>query len=143
MGKQDRVVIRAATEPDVPAIAGIQSTAPEASQWNPSDYLRFDCRVAVSEDSVVGFIVSRTVATAEWEILNLAVAAPARRQGIGRLLLTRVLADCSGAVFLEVRESNTVARRFYEHLGFQVVTTRVQYYPGMDESAIVMKRHSC
>jgi ribosomal protein S18 acetylase RimI-like enzyme len=141
--EQKRVTVRAASEKDLPAIAEIQAGAPEASQWNPLDYLTYDCRVAEVEGAVVGFVVARAVATSEWEILNLAVAAGARRQGIGRLLLLGVLAGCSGEFFLEVRETNTTGRRFYERLGFKVVTRRLQYYANSEEAAIVMKLYSC
>lgn len=143
MDEQKRVTVRAASERDLPAIAEIQAGAPEASQWNPRDYLAYDCRVAEVEGAVVGFVVVRAVATSEWEILNLAVAAGARRQGIGRLLLRGVLAGCSGEFFLEVRETNTTGRRFYERLGFKVVTRRLRYYANSEEAAIVMKLYSC
>jgi [ribosomal protein S18]-alanine N-acetyltransferase len=137
------VIIRAATEQDLPAIARIQSAAPEASQWDPGDYLALDCRVAVHEGSVAGFVVARPVAEAEWEILNLAVAPDARRRGIGRQLLGDILACHRGEFFLEVRESNATARSFYERLGFQMVTKRLRYYANPEESAIVMKLYSC
>jgi len=141
--EQKRIAIRAASEDDLPAIAEIQAGAHEASQWNPRDYLTYDCRVAEVEGAVVGFVVSRAVATSEWEILNLAVAADVRRQGIGRFLLSDTLAGRSGEFFLEVRESNPAGRRFYERLGFQVVTKRVRYYANSEETAIVMKVYSC
>src|SRR5450631_419266 len=135
MASEAHVTIRPATGQDLPAIAQIQSLAPDASQWNPNDYLAFDCRVAVAEGSVVGFIVARPVAHCEWEILNLAVTPEVRRKGVGRQLLGDILAHAPGDFFLEVRESNAAARRFYEHLGFEVVTKRLQYYSNPEESA--------
>ena len=137
------MIIRSGTKQDLPAIARIQSAAPEASQWDPRDYLAFECRVAVEEGLVAGFVVARPVAEAEWEILNLAVAPDARRRGIGRQLLGHILASHPGEFFLEVRESNATARSFYEHLGFKVVTKRLRYYANPEESAIVMKLYSC
>jgi [ribosomal protein S18]-alanine N-acetyltransferase len=137
------VVIRAASEQDLPAIADIQSAAPEASQWNPCDYLTYECRVAEEGSAVVGFIVARPVAGREWEILNLAVDPRMRRQGIGRQLLGDILARHTGQFFLEVRESNIPARQFYEYAGFRAITKRLQYYCNPVESAIVMKLLSC
>ena len=137
------MVIRAASEQDLPAIADIQSAAPEASQWNPRDYLAYECRVAEDGSAVVGFIVARPVAGREWEILNLAVAPGARRLGIGRQLLGELLARHAGEFFLEVRESNAPARRFYEYAGFRAITKRLQYYRDPMEAAIVMKLFSC
>ena len=124
-------------------MAEIQSAAPEASQWNPGDYLTYECRVAEEATAVVGFIVARPVAEREWEILNLAVAEGARRRGIGRQLLSDILARHAGEFFLEVRESNAPARRFYEYAGFKAITRRLQYYPDPIEDAIVMKLFSC
>ena len=134
--------MRTATEADLPAISEIQASAPEASQWNPRDYLVYDCRVAERDSLVLGFLVMRAVAEREWEILNLAVAPAVRRQGIGRQLLSNVLARHTGECFLEVRESNEAARRFYERLGFETVTERLQYYANPPETAIVMKLYS-
>ena len=137
------MVIRAASEQDLPAIADIQSAAPEASQWNPRDYLIYECRVAEAESTVGGFIVVRPVAEREWEILNLAVAPGERRRGIGRQLLSDIVTRHAGEFFLEVRESNTPARQFYEYAGFRAITRRLQYYRDPVETAIVMKLFSC
>jgi ribosomal-protein-alanine acetyltransferase len=135
------VIIRAATEEDLPAILQIQESAPEAAQWDPRDYLAYECLVAQREAAVVGFLVARA-AGPESEILNLAVAPAFRRQGIGRQLLSDLRARHPGDLFLEVRESNEPARRFYERLGFAMVTKRWQYYDNPPETAIVMKLHS-
>ena len=136
------MVIRAASEQDLPAIAEIQSAAPEASQWNPGDYLTFECLVAEREGTVVGFLVARPMA-GECEILNLAIAPGVRRRGIGRQLLGDLLQRHPGEFFLEVRESNEAARQFYHRFGFRLITKRVQYYANPVESAIVMKLFSC
>ena len=123
-------------------ISEIQAAAPGASQWNPRDYLAYECSVAERGGLVLGFLVVRAVAEREWEILNLAVAAGVRGQGIGRQLLSDALERHKGEWFLEVRESNESARRFYERLGFKTVTQRLQYYSNPPETAIVMKLYS-
>ncbi|MEO7650734.1 MAG: GNAT family N-acetyltransferase [Bryobacteraceae bacterium] len=133
---------RPALESDLEAIAALQAAAPEASQWSVRDYLGYDCLVALRGVEVVGFAVSRSVAEGEWELLNLAVAPAARRLGVGRALLTALTARRTGTVFLEVRAANIGARRFYEDFGFQLVTTRFEYYDNPSDSAIVMKFHS-
>ena len=92
---------------------------------------------------VAGFLVARTLAAQEHEILNLAVAPEFRRQGVGRALVSGLLERAPGEVYLEVRPSNTGARRFYQMLGFEEVTTRPDYYEYPPESAIVLKFHSC
>jgi [ribosomal protein S18]-alanine N-acetyltransferase len=136
-------MIRHATAADLPAIASIQAASPQAARWDPTDYLAYDVLVAVQGGQVAGFLVTRSVAEGEHEILNLAVAPEFRRCGIGRTLLERFMAQPRGSVFLEVRESNRGARDFYQSVGFKELTRRPQYYELPSEAAIVMKFHSC
>jgi ribosomal-protein-alanine N-acetyltransferase len=79
----------------------------------------------------------------EGEILNLGVASPYRRRGIGRALVQSVLAALAGrdvdAVYLEVRESNAGARRLYETLGFREVGRRASYYRRPIEDAVLLR----
>src|ERR1700722_7967583 len=96
-------VIRPASEQDLAGIAQIQAAAPEASHWNPGDYLNYQCMVAEQEGRVVGFLVSRRLGDRESEILNLAVAPDFRRQGVGRRLMDAFLGARPGEVFLEGR----------------------------------------
>ena len=134
-----RVQIRGAEKRDLAQITAIQATAPEASQWQPGDYLAFDCRVAVLEGKLAGFVVSRQVADKEREILNIAVHPDFRRLGIATELLRAEITRWPGAHFLEVRESNAAARRLYERLGFEAVGTRPGYYENPPETGIVMR----
>jgi ribosomal protein S18 acetylase RimI-like enzyme len=134
-----RIRIRDAKASDLDQIRAIQSTAPEASQWQPSDYLTFDCQVALIEGEVTGFIVSRRVAEGEREILNVAVHPDFRRLGIASSLIQGEIADRRAAHFLEVRESNASARRLYERLGFEIVGARPGYYENPNEPGIVMR----
>jgi len=78
----------------------------------------------------------------ELKINNIAVRAEWRGRGLGAALLARVLErgraeECSEAE-LEVRPSNEVARRLYEHHGFREVRRRKGYYQDTREDAIVM-----
>ena len=52
----NKVSIRPATPVDLATIAAIQAASPEASQWEPGDYLEHDCVVAVAEGRVTGFL---------------------------------------------------------------------------------------
>jgi ribosomal-protein-alanine N-acetyltransferase len=128
---------------DLDAVAAIQQASPGAAGWNVADYLAQDFWVAVNENRIVGFLVARSVADDEHEILNLAVAPDFRRKGVARALLASTLGDLRGSVFLEVRESNAVAHEFYKSLGFKVLSKRQGYYESPPETAIVMKFHSC
>ena len=137
------MVVRAATERDLPAIQDIQRRSPEAAQWRVADYLNYECLIAGDGAAIAGFLVYRSVAGDEREILNLAVDPRYRRRGIARMLLE---ADCNrnpADYFLEVRASNEAARTFYSVMGFTEEGVRSRYYENPPESGIVMKRRSC
>jgi [ribosomal protein S18]-alanine N-acetyltransferase len=134
----DEVTIRPAGLADLAGIAAIQAASPEASRWSPADYLNHDCRVAILDGRVAGFLVTRQTVEAEREILNLAVDPALRRRGIARALLAGELARTRGAWFLEVRESNLAALSLYRSAGFQPAATRPNYYDEPAEAAIVM-----
>jgi ribosomal-protein-alanine acetyltransferase len=136
-------VIRRGGPGDLSEVAAVQAASPEAAQWDVADYLRYDFRVSVCGIRVAGFLVSRSVAEGETELLNLAVAPGFRRRGVARRLVESLMAESPGVLYLEVRESNGAARKFYHHLGFQEVTLRSGYYQEPPEAAIVMKFHSC
>jgi [ribosomal protein S18]-alanine N-acetyltransferase len=92
-------------------------------------------------ESVRGYVVAVFVAD-EAEIANLAVADDARGMGLGAALLDSVLLEArarrSTAIYLEVRESNSVARRLYGSRGFHTVGRRKGYYRRPAEDALVL-----
>jgi ribosomal-protein-alanine N-acetyltransferase len=98
--------------------------------------------VAEQGETVIGYVIAQH-ALDEAEILNLGVDPTWQRQGVGRALVQRVLAVLrrSGVanVFLEVRESNTAARRLYAALGFAHVGRRPNYYRLPPEDAVVLR----
>jgi ribosomal-protein-alanine N-acetyltransferase len=90
----------------------------------------------------VGFVLAR-VAADEAEILTLAVAPTARRQGHGGALLAGAMAAAAArgacAMFLEVAEHNAAARALYGAAGFAEAGRRRGYYAdGAD--ALVLRR---
>lgn len=97
---------------------------------------------------ITGFILVHQPIVDEWTIMNVVVAAPFQRQGIGQQLVQHVcqLAQCGGAdLFLEVRVSNESAIALYEKLGFETIGVRKNYYPtvsGAREDAVIMKKSS-
>ena len=131
--------IRAATRDDLAAIAAIQAASPKASQWDLASYLDYDCLVAIEDDRVAGFLVSRQTAPGEREILNVAVELSARRRGVARRLIAAELGRARGQWFLEVRGSNLAALNLYKACGFQEIGRRHSYYHDPPESGIVMK----
>ena len=69
---------------------------PRPSAWAPEDYLAGGCLVAVGEERVAGFLAFRQAGEGECEILNLAVAPEARRQGLATALVEEVDRSASG-----------------------------------------------
>lgn len=103
----------------------------------------------LAEDSggrTIGYLVAMH-GFEETHLLNLTVHPAQRRQGLGARMLERLLALASGRgdrmLWLEVRESNEVARRLYRRAGFVEIGIRRDYYPARHdarEDAVVMQR---
>lgn len=143
-----QIVIREMSPDDVAEIARIERdsfTAPwTETSFRTELYSKFAItRVAVLDGLVAGYICVRQIAD-ECHLLDLAVRPDYRRRGIASLLLNDVLpdieaADCR-ALYLEVRISNSAAKRLYEKFGFTVVGIRKNYYNNPVEHALLMMR---
>ncbi|MDR2172960.1 MAG: ribosomal protein S18-alanine N-acetyltransferase [Burkholderiales bacterium] len=101
--------------------------------------------VVLANKEVAGYGVLK-ILWREAELLNVSVAAPWRRQGLGRFLVATLLQAAlrHGApqVFLEVRESNTGAQILYRQMGFEIIGSRKAYYAcpeGKREDAQLMR----
>jgi ribosomal-protein-alanine N-acetyltransferase len=90
---------------------------------------------------IVGYLCRWLVAD-EIHILNVAVHPAHRRAGIGAVLMREALREArergAETVTLEVRHSNTWARRLYVSFGFEDVGVRRNYY-GRGEDALIMR----
>ncbi len=141
-----------ATADDVDALAAVHERAFDAS-WSAPDIARlmqimggFALIARDEAGGITGFILARAIAR-EAEILTLAIAPWARRQGIARALVEAVAVEAAGreaeTLFLEVAADNPAALALYERTGFQQVGQRRHYYmrtnaPSMD--ALVLRR---
>ena len=100
------------------------------------------CWVMRDGARVTGYLCLWEIAD-EIHITNVAVHPDARRNGIGRALLRRVIDDARRRrlriAVLEVRPSNDEARALYESFGFRVVGRRHGYYYDTGEDALVME----
>ena len=95
-------------------------------------------------DKLVGYAgISRLgrVAPFEYEIHTIGVDPAYQRHGIGRAMMTRLLEDVDGAVYLEVRTDNDAAIALYQSLGFVTVGVRRRYYRASGADAFTMRRH--
>ncbi|MBU4262311.1 MAG: ribosomal protein S18-alanine N-acetyltransferase [Proteobacteria bacterium] len=89
-----------------------------------------------------GYICCRSV-VGEGEILKFSVIRDFRGQGVGRLLLQsalqRMAEEGASRCYLEVRDSNDIARDLYEKFGFRQIGYRRDYYSSPREAAVVYK----
>lgn len=137
------LTIRPLRPSDACDVERITERSPEAARWSPEGFLALPGWVADEGTGVEGFLFVR-VAADEMEVLNLAVEPASRERGVGGALLAAALdyGRQAGAAkaFLEVRESNLRARRFYQQRGFAEAGRRPRYYHRPVEDAVVMSR---
>jgi [ribosomal protein S18]-alanine N-acetyltransferase len=80
----------------------------------------------------------------ELHINTIAVEPRSRAQGMATHLMRHVLEDATaagaGRATLEVRASNTAARRLYEKLGFEIAGVRKAYYSGPEDDGLILWR---
>ncbi|CAG0967646.1 diamine N-acetyltransferase [Anaerolineae bacterium] len=99
------------------------------------------CWVTELDGRVVGMLVAWLIVD-EIHIATIATHPDFRGRGIGRNLLSHALRSAmdEGVVksFLEVRESNEVARKMYRSFGFMEDGRRKEYYKDNGEDAILM-----
>jgi GNAT superfamily N-acetyltransferase len=78
---------------------------------------------AVRDNQTIGCCALLVIAPGEFEVAKMTVAESARRSGIGRSLLEKVIAEARalGArrLYLETNQKLTPAVRLYESLGFR------------------------
>jgi ribosomal-protein-alanine N-acetyltransferase len=136
------------TSSDVPEVARIETTA-FSTPWSEETFRslleRSGVELWVAEwgDQLAAYAILWTVLD-EGELANIAVRSDLRGRGIGSALLSRMLevAEDSGvrSLYLEVRESNALAREMYARRGFHEIGVRKAYYEGPREDARVLKK---
>jgi [ribosomal protein S18]-alanine N-acetyltransferase len=103
--------------------------------------------VAVGDDgTVVGYAGLSVTPPDEAWVQNIAVRRDAQRHGIGRALLTELLAEAGRRgvtkTLLEVAVDNGAAQKLYANYGFEPVGVRRGYYQPSNTDALVMMRES-
>ena len=99
---------------------------------------------AMDGDRLTGYVGAQTVPP-EADMMNLAVGAEHRRQGIAAALVNALCAALraeNGAelLTLEVRDSNEAAIRLYAALGFTEIGRRPNYYFHPKEDARILRK---
>lgn len=129
--RPDALVVRAARLDDLPAIAAIDAVGRPQARPLTLFAAALERLLVIEADTLLGF-AELQVLFEDAELIDVAVAPAARRQGLGRRLLDAVVvrAVAAGAtrLLLEVRRDNTPARMLYESAGFAVCGERHRYY---------------
>ena len=99
--------------------------------------------VATNDGAVIGYVGAQIVPD-EADMMNLAVDAQYRRQGIGKALVEHLIASLQErmvrSLTLEVRVSNAPAVSLYEGMGFLTVGRRPNYYQKPKEDAWILRK---
>ncbi len=143
----DDVAIRPATRADLLDISRLETRVFD-EPWSYSAFEGFVGEpaflIAELDGSVVGYVVADWTATYNRDfghIKDLAVDPAFRGHGLGRSLLQRavsqLLVEGVRSIKLEVRESNTPARRLYVEEGFEAFRRIPRYYSD-GEAALVL-----
>ena len=142
------MTIRSMLPADVPQIAALERLC-FSDPWSEGSVAgelenELSLWLVAEEDSTVrGYIGSQSVPP-DCDILNLAVAPDARRQGLGQQLLQALLDALHRRgierVFLEVRPTNVPARALYAALGFEEIGRRKEYYVNPVEDALILRK---
>ena len=93
-------------------------------------------KIFISGNDVKGYLIIHDSFDI-YEIMKIGVQKEERNKGIGKDLIRYYLENYTKNLFLEVRESNENAQKFYENIGFKAVGKRKNYYSN-GETAILM-----
>jgi ribosomal-protein-alanine acetyltransferase len=148
--KKTSIEILKMTADDIDEVMKIQQES-NLSYWSFEDYKEEISRqdsfsvVAKINQQSVGFLVGRLIQIENFaELYNIGVNVNFRRKKIGNKLLESFVKLCVknnlDKIFLEVRESNETAIKFYLKNKFAVIGTRKNFYTNPTEDAILMER---
>ncbi len=145
--------LRRATPDDLDSIMALESSLFASDAWSPQTMLAelgdrngyylvaFPPEDPARIDGYAGLRAPPREPQAD--IQTIGVAVDARRQGLGRVFMLRLIDEARerGAteVFLEVRADNPGAQALYESLGFEVLAVRPRYYQPDGVDAVVMR----
>jgi ribosomal-protein-alanine N-acetyltransferase len=147
--------IRRLAEFDLPDVLKIAAGARGAPRWPRQTFVEMlsgeflSRRIALvataaGSGEIIGFAVAGLIPP-EAELESVAVAKSQRRRGVGRQLMSELVAELRRfgveAFHLEVRASNSTALRLYNSFGFNETGRRPRYYSDPIEDAVLMALH--
>lgn len=133
---------------DLDAVMAIEESVYD-HPWTPGNFsdsltAGYHCWIVECGGDIAGYTVV-AVAAEEAHLLNLSIAGPLQRRGLGRELLSFALQlardHAARSILLEVRPSNAAARALYAAAGFAEIGVRKAYYPAGEgrEDAVVLQ----
>jgi [ribosomal protein S18]-alanine N-acetyltransferase len=145
--QRPRIQIRWMIRRDMSEVLEIENEGFEFP-WSEEDFIRClrqrNCigMVAEQDERVVAFMIYELHKT-RLHLLNFAVAADVRRQGIGQSMMEKLTSKLSPQrrtrIILEVRETNLAAQLFFRGLGFRAVSVLRDFYDDTTEDAYLMQ----
>ena len=142
--------LRRATVDDLDAIMDLETSTFGSDAWSRGSMRaelgsRHGYYLVAGDAPVAGYAgLLAPAGSGQADIQTIAVAPTARRQGLGRALMSALLAEArareAAEVFLEVRADNPNAQALYASLGFEQIAVRPQYYQPDGVDAHIMKR---
>ena len=137
---------------DLDAVMALETSIFGSDAWHRemmrAEMVNPNCRYLVAELTnapvVVGYAgLLCPPGSGDGDIQTIAVSPEMRGQGLGREMMTELLAEAqrraATRVFLEVRADNAVAQALYRDLGFIPVGVRAGYYQPDDVDAVMMR----
>lgn len=92
-------------------------------------------------DEIVGYVWCLS-GVEQADLLNICIKPKCQGIGLGQTLLSYLLEQLGTQgiqqLFLEVRETNHTAIRFYQQMGFTQIDTRKKYYSNGDDAKIML-----
>ncbi len=147
--KAGRITLHRLRRKDVPEVMEIERLC-FPDPWDKSAFERettntfsHSLLARDSEGRLLGYMIF-WVAGPEYHVLNVATRPEARRLGIARLMMERVMEEArrehADFVALEVRKSNVPAKSLYVDLGFKVIGVRARYYRDGEDAEVMLVR---
>lgn len=146
---KDNILVRPMAMADVDGVMAVEKDS-FSTPWSRSAFEeelaqnRLARYIVAEEDGQVVGYAGMWLVINEAHVTNVAVSGSRRGGGIGRLLMENLIdlarENGMGAMTLEVRVSNMVARHLYETLGFAEAGIRKNYYSETKEDALILWR---
>lgn len=139
--------VRKMTAADIDAVTALENEI-FSDAWSAEGFLESlenpnaIMLTVIENGDLAGYCCVYTVLD-EAEIVNVAINPKYRCQGLGfkmlKAMMDHFVPEEVTQYFLEVRQSNTAAKRLYEKLGFAAVGIRKNFYEKPVEDAVVMQ----